>query len=122
MFDWLEKIIEKIASLNFSVDKYKKDTIIQSLPSLAYVNRAKTCIDEEDYKEAERILNEALELPQEDALVYKYLGITAEKTGRIDDALRAYKKSATLNSQDKNLLKMQTEFPRQIPIFLPAGE
>lgn len=106
MFDWLEKIIEKIASLNFSVDKYKKDTIIQSLPSLAYVNRAKTCIDEEDYKEAERILNEALELPQEDALVYKYLGITAEKTGRIDDALRAYKKSATLNSQDKDIWKM----------------
>ncbi len=106
MFDWLEKIIEKIASLNFSVDKYKKDTIIQSLPSLAYVNRAKKYIDEKDYKEAERILNEALELPQEDALVYKYLGITAEKTGRIDDALRAYKKSANLNSQDKDIWKM----------------
>lgn len=103
MFNWLEKIIETIRNLNLSVDKYKKDTIIQSLPSLTYVNRAKKCIEENNLKEAENILNEALELPQEDALVYKYLGIIAEKTNRLDDALRAYKKSAKINAQDKDI-------------------
>ncbi len=106
MFGWLEKIILKIKNFNFLVDKYKKDTIIQSLPSLAYVNRAKKCIDDKKYEEAEKILNEALELPQEDALVFKYLGIVAERTGRIDDSLRAYKKSANLNSQDKDIWRM----------------
>lgn len=103
MFNWLEKIIETVRNLNLSVDKYKKDTIIQSLPSLTYVNRAKKCIEENKLKEAENILNEALELPQEDALVYKYLGIIAEKTNRLDDALRAYKKSANINNQDKDI-------------------
>ena len=106
MFSRLKKIIEKIKKLSFSIDKYKKDTIIQSLPSLAFVNRAKKCIDTKNYKEAESILNEALELPQEDALVYKYLGIVADKTGRFDDAVKAYKKSANLNSQDKDIWKM----------------
>lgn len=103
MFNWLEKIIDTVRNLNLSVDKYKKDTIIQSLPSLTYVNRAKKCIEENNLKEAENILNEALELPQEDALVYKYLGIIAEKTNRLDDALRAYKKSAKINAQDRDI-------------------
>lgn len=103
MSDWIEKIIETIKNLNLSVDKYKKDTIIQSLPSLTYVNRAKKCIEQNNFKEAENILNEALELPQEDALVYKYLGIIAEKTNRLDDALAAYKKSSKINSHDKDI-------------------
>lgn len=106
MFGRLKKIIEKIRKLNFSIDKYKKDTIIQSLPSLAFVNRAKKCIEKKDYKEAERILNEALELPQDDALVYKYLGIVAERTGRPDDALAAFRKSSVLNGQDKEIWRM----------------
>lgn len=89
--------------MNISIDKYKNDTIVQSLPSKAFVNRAKKAIECGNFKEAEDILNEALELPQEDALVYKYLGICAERTGRFDDAMRAYKKSANINSQDKEI-------------------
>lgn len=103
MFNRLKKVIEYVSKLNFSIDKYKNDTIVQSLPSKAFVNRAKKCLDEQDYRGAENILNEALELPQEDALVYKYLGICAEKTGRFDDAMRAYKKSANINAHDKEI-------------------
>lgn len=103
MLNRFKKIAEYIRKLNFSIDKYKEDTIVQSLPSKAIVNRAKKYIDSQEYKGAENILNEALELPQEDALVYKYLGICAEKTGRFDDAMRAYKKSANINQQDKEI-------------------
>lgn len=103
MLNRFKKIIEYIKKLNFSIDKYKKDSIVESLPSKAFVNRAKKSIDCGNFKEAENILNEALELPQEDALVYKYLGICAEKTGRFDDAMRAYKKSAKINCADKEI-------------------
>lgn len=103
MLDKFKKIIEYIKKLNFSIDKYKEDTIVQSLPSKAIVNRAKKYIDKGDYTEAENILNEAVEFPQEDPLVYKYLGICAEKTGRFDDAMMAYKKSANINPQDKEI-------------------
>lgn len=103
MLDKFKKIIEYIKKLNFSIDKYKEDTIVQSLPSKAIVNRAKKYIDKGDYTEAENILNEAVEFPQEDPLVYKYLGICAEKTGRFDDAMIAYKKSANINPQDKEI-------------------
>ncbi len=103
MFNRFKKIREYIKNLNLSIDKYKNDTIVQSLPSKAFVNRAKKSIDCGNFKEAESILNEALELPQEDALVYKYLGICAERTGRFDDAMRAYKKSANINPQDKEI-------------------
>lgn len=92
--------------MNVSIDEYKKDTIIQSLPSLAYVNRAKKLIDSKHYFEAECILNSALNLPQEDALVYKYLGIIAEKTSRKDDAIIAYKKSAKINPNDKDIWRL----------------
>lgn len=103
MFNRFKKIIEYVKKYNFSVDKYKNDTIVQSLPTKAFVNRAKKCLDEQNFKEAEIILNEALELPQEDALVYKYLGICAERTGRFDDAMRAFKKSANINAHDKEI-------------------
>ena len=103
MFDWLEDVLNKVREMNSSIDKYKKDTVIQSLPSFAYVNRAKKLIEQNYLLEAEYILNSALHLPQEDALVYKYLGIIAEKTGRKNDAIAAYKKSANINSQDKDI-------------------
>ena len=103
MFDKLKKILEYIKKLSFSIDRYKEDTIVQSLPTKAIVNRAKKYIDKEDYAEAESILNEAVEFPQEDPLVYKYLGICAEKTGRFDDAMMAFKKSANINPQDKEI-------------------
>lgn len=103
MFDWLEDILNKIRKMNMSIDEYKKDTVIQSLPSFAYVNRAKKLIEQNYFMEAECILNSALSLPQEDPLVYKYLGIIAEKTGRKDDAIIAYKKSAKINPNDKEI-------------------
>ena len=103
MFDWIEDILNKIREMNTSIDKYKKDTVIQSLPSFAYVNRAKKLIEKNYLLEAEYILNSALSLPQEDALVYKYLGIIAEKTGRKGDAIVAYKKSAKINPNDRDI-------------------
>ncbi len=103
MFDGVKKIIDKIKHLSDSLDKYQKDAIIQAMPSLALVNRAKKCIEEKKFDDAEKILNKAIGLPQEDALVYKYLGIVYEKTGRLDEAVKVYKKSANLNDSDKEI-------------------
>lgn len=100
MFD---KIINTIKNLNNSVEKYKKDTIIQSLPTLTYVNRAKKMLEQNDYEGAEKVLLEALELPQKDPLVYKYLGAVYERTGRNDLAIENYQLSADINPQDKNI-------------------
>lgn len=55
MLNRFKKIAEYIRKLNFSIDKYKEDTIVQSLPSKALVNRAKKYIDSQEYKEAENI-------------------------------------------------------------------
>lgn len=101
MFDWLKNIITKVRSLSSSVDKFKKETVIQSLPSYTYVNRAKLLIEQNKYEEARNILLEALELPQKDALVYKYLGSAYEKLGEFDKAVDAYQTSADLNPQDR---------------------
>lgn len=103
MFGRLEKIFIKIKELSNSVDKYQKDTIIQSLPSLTYVNRAKKLIENNKFDEAEKILKEALALPQEDALVYKYLGIIYERTGKNELAVANYQISADLDPHDKNI-------------------
>lgn len=103
MFAWLKEIIDKILNLSKSLDEYKKDSVVEALPSLAYVNRAKKCIEKGDYVQAEKILEEAMELPQEDALVYKYLGVICDKTGRIADAVVAFKKSANINNADKEI-------------------
>jgi len=100
---WLENIIDTIKKLNNSVEKYKKDTIIQSLPTLTYVNRAKKMLEQNDYAGAEKILLEALELPQKDALVYKYLGAVYERMGQNDLAVENYQISADINPQDKNI-------------------
>ena len=75
MSDWFEEIINKIQSINSKIDSYKESSVIQSLPSVAYVNRAKKCIEEGRLKDALDILQEAESLPQEDALVYKYKGM-----------------------------------------------
>lgn len=86
-----------------SIDNYKKDTVVQSLPTLAYVNRAKKLIDANKLKEAEGFLLQALELPHEDALVYKYLGIVYEKMGEFEKAVENFQTSADINPQDKNI-------------------
>ncbi len=103
MFKKLKKIILKILKLSKELDSYEKDSVVQALPSFAYVSRAKKCIEKQEYDKAEKILEEAMELPQEDALVYKYLGVICEKTGRLSDSIIAYKKSANLNSSDKEI-------------------
>ena len=82
MFNRLKKIIEQIKNISKSIDKYKKETIIQSLPTLTYVNRAKKLIEQNKFSEAEKILIDALSLPQKDALVYKYLGLVYERTNK----------------------------------------
>lgn len=103
MFDWLKKVIEKIKIFSNSIDKYKKDTIIQSLPVLTFVNRAKKLIEQNKLLEAKKVLTEALELPQKDALVYKYLGVVSEKLGNFEEAAENYQFSAKLNYYDKNI-------------------
>lgn len=105
MFDWLENVLTKIRKLNNTVEHYKEDSVIQSLPSVAYVNRAKKCLDNGQYKDALDILIEAESLPQEDALVYKYQGIIYDKLFRFEEAVKAYKKSANLNCHDKIIWK-----------------
>lgn len=105
MFDWIKNASDKIKHLNLSVDKYKEDTVIQSLPSVALVNRAKRLIEANELDAARKVLEEAAELPQKDALVYKYLGVVDEKLGNIENAIKNYKYSARLNSHDKEIWK-----------------
>ncbi len=101
MFNWLKSLRQQIKSINKEITQYQKDTIVQSLPSLAYVNKAKKLIDENKLLEAEEILYKAQELPQEDALVYKYLGIIKDRLLQFFDAVEMYQKSADLNPEDK---------------------
>ena len=103
MSDWLKNIIDKVKSLNSSVDKFKAETVIQSLPSLTYVNRANVLIEQNKYEEALDILLKALELPQKDALVYKYLGLVYERLGDFEKSVENYQTSADLNPQDRNI-------------------
>ncbi len=106
MFNKLKELVKRVAKLSNSLEKYEKDSVIQAMPSLAYVNRAKKCIEKENYSEAEKILEEAMELPYEDALVYKYLGIVCEKTNRLADSVIAYKKSAKIDNHDKEIWRL----------------
>jgi tetratricopeptide (TPR) repeat protein len=94
-------VIDKIKSLNFSVDKYKKETVIQSLPTVACVNRAKKLIEAIKFEEAKEILLGALELPHKDPLVYKYLGMVYDSLKDFENAAQAYQTSADLNPHDK---------------------
>lgn len=83
MFSRFKKIIEDITNLNSRIDTYKEDTVIQSLPSVAYVNRAKKAIDKgQDIKTHLNFYIRLQSLPQEDALVYKYQGIIYDKLFR----------------------------------------
>ena len=103
MFNRLKKIIEYIKNLNLSIDRYKESTIIQSLPSVAYVNRAKKFLEENKIDEAETVLLEALNITEKDPLVYKYLGIIYDKKHEHSKAVDAYKKSAQICYTDKNI-------------------
>lgn len=103
MFSRLKKILDYIKTLNLSVDKYKEATIIQSLPSVAYVNKAKKFIEENKLEEAEKTLEEALNLTEKDPLVYKYLGIIYDQKKEHEKAVEAYKKSANICYTDKTI-------------------
>ena len=103
MFNWLKNISDKVKSLNVSVENYKEETNNQTLPTIAYVNKAKKFLDESKFLQAKDILNKALLITEKDALVYKYLGICEECLGNLDAALLMYKKSSVLNPQDKNI-------------------
>lgn len=103
MFGWIKNIHKSIKELNFSVDKYKSESIVESLPTVACVNRAKKLIDKKKYDEAESILKEALDISNQDALVYKYLGKIYEQKTNYKDATDNYEKSAQLNSNDKEI-------------------
>jgi len=103
LFDWIKNINKKIRDLNVSVDNYKKETENQTLPTIAYVNRAKKFIDKFQFLEARDVLIEALSISEKDALVYKYIGICDEKLGNPQGAIEMYQKSAMINPQDKNI-------------------
>ncbi len=103
MFSWVKNICENIKDLNFSVDKYKSDSIIQSLPTVAYVNKAKKLIESNKFDEAEILLKKALDISNQDDMVYKYLGKIYEFRGEFKQAGEYYEQSAKLNPQDKEI-------------------
>jgi tetratricopeptide (TPR) repeat protein len=103
LFNKLKNIFNKIKDLNGSVNKYKQESIIQSLPTVAYVNKAKKLIEKKEYKQAEIILNEALDISNQDANVFKYLGKLQEISHDFPKAVEYYKSSAKLNQNDKEI-------------------
>lgn len=105
MFDWLVQTLNKIKEISGSIDKYKKDTVIQSLPSYSCVSRAKKLLEQNKPLEAKEVLEKALSLPQKDALVYKYLGIVYEKLGDNAAAVENFQMSADIEPQDKEIWK-----------------
>ena len=99
--NWLKKVTEKIGSLNYSIENYKKDTVIQALPTVALVNQGKKLFEKGDYLAAKLILDKAMAYPQKDARVLKYQGMVSEKLGQVQEAVEYYQNSADLNPQDK---------------------
>ena len=85
------------------MDNYQTDSIIPSLPTVAYVNKAKKLIEEKNYKSATEVLLSAIDISDKDPLVYKYLGKIAEINRNFKDASAYYEKSANLNSNDKEI-------------------
>ena len=57
MSSWIKNVVDRIKDLNGSVDSYRKDSIIQSIPTVAYVNKAKKLIENKKYDEAEVVLS-----------------------------------------------------------------
>lgn len=103
MSDLLKNIVGKIKNLSELIDSYKKASIIQSLPTVAYVNRAKKLIENRNLDEAERVLNKALDISDQDSRVYKYLGKIYELRTKFEDAVKFYSRSAKINPQDKEI-------------------
>lgn len=103
MFNKLKKLYNAVKNLNSSVNDYKDDSIIQSLPTVAYVNKAKKLIEEKKYEPAREILLTALDISNKDSLVYKYLGKICECEYNFKDAAGYFEQSSKLNEHDKEI-------------------
>lgn len=103
MFSWIKNIFDNIKDLNHVVDNYKSDSIIQSLPTVAYVNKAKKLLREKKFDEAETILNKALDISDQDSMIFKYLGKIYEQRYKFEEATNFYQKSSALNPTDKEI-------------------
>lgn len=103
MFGKLKKFYEEIKNINNSVNNYTNDTVIQALPTVAYVNKAKKLIEEKNYNGAIEVLEAALDISDKDPLVYKYLGKISELNRNFKDAVYYYEKSATIAPNDKEI-------------------
>ena len=103
MFSKLKKFYRNIKNINETVNDYQSDTIIQSLPTVAYVNKAKKLMDEKKYDSAIAILYDAIAISDKDPLIYKYLGRISEINRNFQDSTVYYEKSANLNPNDKEI-------------------
>jgi len=103
LFDRVKKFLNNIKDLSKAVDIYKKDSVIQSLPSVAYVNKAKKFIDNNELEQAEILLLKALDISNQDSAAYKYLGKIYEYRGEFEKAVEYYKSSAVIGPQDKEV-------------------
>ena len=103
MLNKLKNLYENVKNINNTVDDYTSDTIIQSLPTVAYVNKAKKLIEKKDYESAIEVLKSALDISDKDPLVYKYLGKISEINHNFRDAYTYYKSCAELNQNDKEI-------------------
>ena len=103
MFSWIKNIFENIKDLNHTVDNYKSDSIIQSLPTVACVNKAKKLIREQKFEEAENVLKKALDISDQDSMIFKYLGKIYEQKGKFQQAEEYYRRSTKLNPNDKEI-------------------
>lgn len=103
MFSWIKNIFENIKDLNHVVEDYKSDSIIQSLPTVACVNKAKKLIREKKFEEAETVLKKALDISEQDSMIFKYLGKIYEQRYKFEEAVNYYQKSSKLNPTDKEI-------------------
>lgn len=103
MFNRLKNLYENIKNINKSVNDYKNESIIQSLPTVANVNRAKKLIERKQYDKAVEVLKAAIDISDKDPLVYKYLGKISEMRKDFAEASKYYEKSALINGDDKEI-------------------
>lgn len=103
MFNRLKNLYENIKNINKSVNDYKNESIIQSLPTVANVNRAKKLIEAKQYDKAVEVLKDAIDISDKDPLVYKYLGKISEMQKDFIQASKYYERSALLNGDDKEI-------------------
>ena len=103
MFNKLKQIYENIKNLNYSVDSYKNDSIVQSLPNVALVNQAKKFIEKNDLEAAKKILLSALDISNQDFIVFKYLGYVEEQNKNFNKAVEYLEDAIKLNPNDKQV-------------------